>query len=494
MELDLHVDRDGNRPIFLQIVEELEARMDAGNLPDRLRLPPSRELAARLGVNRNTVVSAYQELIARGRATAHTGRGTFLRTGGGSGEEPRPWSEAAGTVITPDAAELQGIALGEARFAFAANFPPEELLPSRSFREILDTVLRRDGARLLNYGSPAGYRPLREWIAGEMGRRGAPVDAEDVIVTTGSQQAIDLAGRALLRPGDRVLMERPGFTLAIGSFRAQGAQVEGIPIDEEGIRTDLLARAMHDRRPRLVYLVPEFHNPTGVTLSERRRRQLLELAHENGVAVVEDDSGGWLRFAGQPLTPLRGLDRHGLTLFLATFSKMLMPGIRVGWLCAPRSLRDRVLGLKQLTDCTTSLLLQAAVHEFCARGLLDEHLAMVRRAYRERRDAMVAAMRRHFPPEISWTEPDGGLALWVTLPRGLDARDVLAEARSRGIVFNPGELFYADAPRRNHLRLTFGAVTVDRIREGIRELGDVLRGFEDRLAAERRGVEATPLV
>ena len=501
--MNISIDRSDGKPIFLQIADEVMRLLDDGQLREGLRLPPSRDLARTLAVNRNTVVSAYQELISRGRANAHTGRGTFLQS------RPRPepaggalsWGahlgRAADARSLADSLDLHGVPTRDDGISFARNFPPLELLPVEPFRQVLDDVLRDQGAQLLTYGSPAGHRPLREWIAARMQAAGADVSADEVIVTTGSQQAIELAARALIDPGDRVLMEEPGFTLAIGAFRVHGARVEGVAVDGEGMRPDDLARALQaGPPPKLLYLVPNFQNPTGVCLSLSRREQILDLAWQHRVPVVEDDSGGALRFAGKPLPPLRALDRRGLTLYLSTFSKQLLPGLRVGWLCAPEPIRDRIVALKQLTDCTTSPVLQAATHEFCRRGLLEEHLDRVRITYRKRRDAMVEALREFCPPAVSWTEPDGGLVLWVTLPGELDARDVLAEARASNVVFNLGELFYIDSPRRNHLRLTFGGLPPGRIRSGIEVLGGVLHRLAKGAAGDRRPVrgEVAPLV
>lgn len=478
--MNLRIDRNSATPIFLQIVEALEQRLAAGEIQDGAKLPPSRDLAHELGVNRNTVVNAYQELVARGRASAHTGRGTFLRAPAGSGRRtgaPLRWHETLARVAAPhalgDALDLHGAAVQDATYAFASNFPPEDLLPAAAFAQVLADVLREQGGRLLTYGTAAGYPPLREWLAASMSRDGAPVSPDSVIVTTGSQQAIDLAARALLNPGDTVLMEEPGFTLAFGAFQAYGARVEGIPLDDEGILPDLLDRAVVRSRPKLIYLVPNFQNPTGVCLSARRREEVLDVAARHEVPVVEDDSSGALRFEGAPLPPLRALDRRGLVLHLSTFSKKLLPAARVGWICLPEPIRDRIVALKQLTDCTTSLLVQAALYEFCRRGLLDQHLERVRGIYRERRDAMVEALRRHFPDEARWTVPDGGLLLWVTLPEGVDTREILAAALARGISFNPGALFFMETPRSHHLRLTFGGNAPERIREGIRILGDI---------------------
>jgi len=474
--VDLQIDRERNTPIFLQIVEALERKLAAGEIRDGTRLPASRDLARDLGVNRNTVVSAYVELVSRGRATAHTGRGTFLRAATTAGA-PLRWQEAlargADSRGLGDTLDLHSVAVQAVPFAFASNFPPEDLLPAADFAAALDDVLTSRGARLLTYGTAAGYPPLRQWIAEEMGRSGDPVGAESVIVTTGSQQGIDLAARAILSPGDAVLMEEPGFTLAVGAFQAHGARVEGVPVDGEGIRPDLLEQAVLRSRPKLLYLVPNFQNPTGVCLSAARRQEVLEIAERHAVPIVEDDSSGALRFSGSALPSLHSRDRRGQVLYLSTFSKKLLPALRVGWICVPDAIRDRIIGLKQVTDCTTSLLLQAALDAYCRSGTLESHLRRVRPLYHERREAMVEALARFFPAGTSWTVPEGGLLLWVTLPESIDAKELLAAALARGVSFNPGSLFFIEPRRSPHLRLTFGGNAPEAIREGIRILGEI---------------------
>jgi GntR family transcriptional regulator/MocR family aminotransferase len=496
--MDIRIDRDDDRPLFLQIAEEVERLVSEGQVRDGHRMPPTRELARRLGVNRNTVVAAYQELESRGRTTAHTGRGTFLRALPGSGTPTIPWEENLGRAVDRRALsntlDLHSACFQETEIALARNFPAEDLLPADAFREVLDSVLATHGAEVLAYGSPTGYLPLRQWLAEKITREGAPVTAEQVAITTGSQQAIDLAARSFLRSGDTVLMEEPGFAGALSSFQAYGARVAGLQSDGEGIRLDALERALERGPARLLYLVPNFHNPTGVTMSVERRLRILEIATRHRLPILEDDPSGDLRFEGERLPSLLALDRSGVTTHISSFSKTLLPGLRVGWVTGPAPVREHLLALKQLTDCTTSLLLQAALHEFCRRGLFEEHLERVRRIYRERRDVMVAAMGRHFPATVKWTVPQGGLALWVTLPEGTDGRELLVEARDRGVTFNPGELFYAGSPRRNQIRLTFGAVPPGSIRRGIKILGELLARRLGQGAQRRTDQEAAPLV
>jgi GntR family transcriptional regulator/MocR family aminotransferase len=496
--MDIRIDRDSDRPLFLQIVEEVERLASEGQVGDGHRMPPTRELARRLGVNRNTVVAAYQELESRGRTTAHTGRGTFLRSSPSSGGPGIPWEETLGRAVDrrtlTNTLDLHGACFHEAEIALARNFPADELLPADGFRQALDSVLESHGADVLAYGSPAGHLPLRQWLSEKITREGARVSAEQVAITTGSQQAIDLAARAFLRSGDTVLMAEPGFAGALSSFQAYGARVNGLESDDQGIRLDALQRALERGPARLLYLVPNFHNPTGVTMSAERRLRVLEIAARHRLPILEDDPSGDLRFEGERLPSLLALDRAGVTTHISSFSKTLLPGLRVGWMTGPAPVREHLMALKQLTDCTTSLLLQAALHEFCRRGLFDEHLDRVRRIYRERRDAMVAAMRRHFPAGARWTEPQGGLALWVTLPEGTDGRELLVEARDRGVTFNPGELFYAGSPRRNQIRLTFGTVPVGPIRRGINILGELLARRQGPGVPRRTDQEAVPLV
>lgn len=491
--MQIQIDRDDDKPLFLQIVEEVERLVAQGHVPDGHRMPPTRELARQLGVNRNTVVAAYHELDLRGRTTAHTGRGTFVRAGTASGRAGIPWDELLGRTLNATL-DLHSVPVQEADISFAMNFPAEDLLPVEAFRGALNRVLENEGARILTYGSPVGYGPLRHWIAESMSTPDAPVTAEEIVITTGSQQAIDLMARALVDPGDTVLMAEPGFPGALSAFQIYGAQVVGLESDVEGIRVDALERALARTPAKVLYVVPNFHNPTGVTMSEARRRAVLEVAARHRLPILEDDSGVDLRFEGEPLPSLYALDEDALTTYVSSFSKKLLPGLRVGWLTGPQPVRQRLVALKQLADCSTSLLLQAALHEFCRQGLLEEHLEKVRKQYRERRDAMVSAMRRYFPDGVHWTEPQGGLVLWVTLPQDMDARELLVEARTRGVVFNAGELFYAASPRRHQMRLTFGATPPQEIRRGIKILGEILSRNAGRGTEHRRDQEAVPLV
>ena len=485
------LDRKDDTPLFRQIARQVSDAVSQGSLQGRQRLPAARALAVRLGVNRLTVARAYAELSAEGWISSHVGRGTFVaespgaaspRTGGARGRPGasrgrdlmHSWSElfARNTERAIEGA-LPAAALGATEpgtISFASLFPDPALFPVEPFRVALDGVLRREGHKILGYGPPGGYPPLRQMIAKNLSARGMTISEEEIVITSGSQQGIDLVARALLDAGDVVAVENPTYTGAVQVFHSYGAELMGVPVDEEGVIVPRLAEAIDRRRPKLVYLMPNFQNPTSETMSLARRRALIDLAVSRGLVILEDDFGGDLRFEGADLPSLKALDQRGQVVYLSTFAKKLLPGLRIGWIAAPRELAQRLVHLKKITDYSTSLLLQVALHEFCRHGDLDRHLLHVVEKYRERRDAMLAAMKRSFPAEAVWSRPKGGLVVWVTLPPGVDADEVADDAQSRGILVGRGDLFHVDGGTRQNLRLTFSQAAPREIHRGIRVL------------------------
>jgi 2-aminoadipate transaminase len=503
--LPIVLDRHSGEPLYRQIVRQVRAAVERGTLGTQHRLPTTRDLAKQLGVNRLTVTRAYAELARDRIIDAHVGRGTFVLGGPEPGPaEPRgeiPWGPLLAR-LSQRALEggLPSAGMGDARpgtISFAALFPDPALFPVEPLRKAIDDVLKREGHRVLGYGPPAGYPPLRELIAGQLRARGMQVGAEHIVITSGSQQGIDLVARALLDPGDTVLVENPTYTGAVQVFHSYGAELAGVPVDVEGVIVRLLEEAVARRRPKLLYLMPNFQNPTSETMSLARRKALVDLASARRLPILEDDFGGDLRFEGADLPSLKALPGGGDVIYLSTFAKKLLPGLRIGWIAAPRQLAEHITGLKKITDYSTSLLLQAAVHEFCRRGDLERHLTHVVRQYRERRDAMLSAMRRCFPQEVSWTKPPGGLVIWVTLPGGLDADEVAAAAAERGVLVGRGDLFHVDGGTgRGNLRLTFAQAGAREIHRGIRVLGDVMHRSirAGRSAARASTAESLPLI
>jgi 2-aminoadipate transaminase len=369
--------------------------------------------------------------------------------------------------------------------SFAGGMPAPELFPIPEIEEGCVKVLRELGAKALQYNITEGYVPLREFIVEKMGRYGIVANVDNVLITTGSQQALDLVSKVLLDPGDVIIVEAPTFVGALQAFAAYQASYASVPLDDEGMMVDLLAQKIVETHPKFMYVLPNFHNPGGVTLSEQRRERVVSLAREYGVPILEDDPYGELRFEGEHLEPLvvisarqNGGDPEGYfkgdVIYMSTFSKTVAPGLRLGWVVAPVEVVQKLVQAKQGADLHTSGLDQMMVYEVVRDGFLDEHVKEIREMYRQRRDAMLAAMSRHFPEGTSWTRPQGGLFLWVKLPEGVDCLDLIDAAVEQKVAFVPGTAFYADGRGRDALRLTFATCATDMIDEGIKRLGKAI--------------------
>ena len=369
--------------------------------------------------------------------------------------------------------------------SFAGGLPATDMLPMTEVQEACQRVLAEHGAHALQYGPTQGYRPLREMITRHTARYGITITPDNVLVTSGSQQALDVLGKVFLNPGDRILVEAPTHVGALQAWQSYQAEYVSVPVDAEGLHIDFLEAALRSG-PKFLYVLPNFHNPTGVTLSLARRLKLIAQADHYGVPIIEDDPYGQLRYAGEHIAPLAVLDGRsharadlastysGNVLYLSTFSQTLAPGLRLGWMIAPTDVMPRLVQAKQGADLQTSLFLQMVAYEVARGGFLDHHVRELRVIYRERRDAMLMALRHSFPPEATWTEPQGGLFVWVTLPPTLDATAVLQEALAAHVAFAPGTAFFAHGGGQHMMRLNFTCMGPDRIEEGIQRLGGVL--------------------
>jgi len=378
--------------------------------------------------------------------------------------------------------------------SFAGGLPASEVFPAARFQEACQRVLQSRAHLALQYGATEGYEPLREMVARHINRYGIQARSENVLITSGSQQALDLIGKLLINAGDKVLVEAPTYLGALQAFSIYGADYVAVPSDEDGLRTQLLEAPLRSG-PKFMYVLPNFQNPGGTTLAEGRRHELVLLADKFGIPIIEDDPYGQLRFEGEHLPPLVVLDRENLrgdhgysignVIYLSTFSKTLAPGLRLGWIVAPPEVISKLTQLKQGADLHTSTFAQMVAYEVARDGFLDEHVKLIRRVYRERRDAMLEALSAEFPPDVTWTRPQGGLFLWVTLPEGMDAQQLFAAAIQENVAFVPGDSFYApngDAESaKRHLRLNFSASDPEKIREGIRRLAVAIRRQLDAL-------------
>ncbi len=369
--------------------------------------------------------------------------------------------------------------------SFAGGLPAPEMFPIEKVKAAADTVLTEVGAQALQYSTTEGYNPLRELLVRHMARYGIKVSIDNIVITSGSQQALDLIGKLLINPGDRILTENPSYLGALQAFTAYQAQYVTVPIDDDGLQVAHLEAALRSG-PKFMYILPNFQNPTGVTLSLTRRYDLIALAEEYGIPIVEDDPYGQLRYEGEHLKPLVVLDSEylgcegdggytGNVIYTSTFSKTLAPGLRLGWIVAPKDVVFKLVQMKQGTDLHTSSFDQMVAYEVARDGFLDKHIRTIRETYGHRRDVMLNAMEQYFPSEVRWTRPAGGLFLWVTTPESINTVDLLKDAIAQKVAFVPGYSFHPNGGGHNTMRLNFSNAKEEMIIEGIRRLSVALK-------------------
>ena len=397
------------------------------------------------------------------------------------------FAERTRWLTASDVRELLKYAQNPRIISFGGGLPSPDSFPLEDLRVIFEELLREKDVGAFQYGPTQGDLRLREALATRMRARGIRAEAGRVLVTHGAQQALELLGRIFLEEGDIVVVSQPtylGIFTALATYRPG---YHGVPMDEEGILTDVLeedlrALAMDELRPKFIYVVPTFHNPAGVTMSLRRRRALVDLAATYEVPVIEDDPYHELRFEGDPMPPVAGLDKEGWVIHLGSFSKILAPGFRIGWTFGPPEVVNKMSLAKQGADLFTNAFGQRVAERYVSLGMLERNLPRVRTMYREKRDVMLAAMEEHFPEDSRWTRPQGGMFLWVTTRPGLDTKGLLPTAAERGVVYVAGHGFFAGKPEVNHMRLNYSFPNIPDIRRGIATLGDVL--------AEKKRVKA----
>ncbi len=359
---------------------------------------------------------------------------------------------------------------------FAGGLPASELLPTEQIRTCLDAVLADHAAQALQYSISQGVPVLRELIAQRISRQGLPVSADNILITTGSQQGLDLIGRVFLEPGDYVVTELPTYLGALQAFNFYQARYAPIQMDDDGMIIDNLEEKIIQYRPKMIYVVPNFQNPSGITMSYQRRKALMNLVFRHQIAMIDDNPYGELRYSGTPLPSLRGLGGDAV-IQLGTFSKLISPGLRIGWICAPVSAIAIIEKAKQAVDLHSSTFSQFIAAEFLKRGFLDPHIERIREAYALKRDTMIAAMKEYFPSSVRWPHPDGGLFLWVQLPENVSASMVFQQALHAGVAFIHGRPFHPDGTGDNTMRLNFASSSPENIVEGIKRLGKVLQQY-----------------
>ena len=477
------LDPNRHEPLYIQIREQIRGQIRSGALQAGDRLAPSRELARTLGVHRTTVGNAYADLEAQGLIRGDVGRGTYVLPSSieGAAETATPGTafywESLFTKGSQDDSlpRLMASAQEAGVISFAVTHGPLDPDLAEMVRRVTNAVLRREGARLLQYGSSEGYGPLKNYLQEQLRSAGITAGIDEILITNGCQQSLDLLRRVLIEPGDVVACENPAYTGLSSVFNSPSVRLAGIPVGPAGIDLDLLISILERHRVKLILVSPNFQNPTGRTLPIEARKKLLEISNHYQVPVVEDDIYGALRFQGPPLRSLKSLDRTGLVVYLNSFSKVGFPGLRVGWMVGSRPLIERLRLAKQQADLHTNMLGQAVLEELGKRGLLEKAMRKARAVYAQKLGALRAAVEAHFPEEARCFYPEGGMSVWVTLPTGLNSMDLLAKARERGVIFAPSRYFYFHEAQDNALRLCFSALSLEEIGKGIQILGDVLR-------------------
>jgi DNA-binding transcriptional MocR family regulator len=492
--LPLHLQPESHIPLYIQLRDQLRSLVHAGDLRPGDRIPASRELATILGVHRTTVANAYAELESEGLIQGHVGRGTFIRaTGDGlkltppappvlNGNHGVRWEllfadERGEEILTRLTAGTP-----EGALSFIMARPAPEFFPVEELQSCVAAVLRRDGGEILNLGPSDGYPPLKEALLEMLRRDGISAKDENLLVTDGCQQSLDLICKAFIRPGDSIILENPTYPGALAIFNGARTRCLGVPVRANaapgttlGIDVEALEATLAANRVKLIILTPDFQNPTGTSLPLESRRQILELASRHQVPVVEDHIYSRLYAREERVPSLKQLDRSNLVMQIDSFSKVAFPGLRVGWIIGPAAAIERLRVVKQITDLHTDQLAQATLAEFLRRGLFAKHLARMRKIYASRLRALDEALRKHMPEGTHWTCPSGGMCFWIELPLGFDASELLIHARERGVLFAPGRYFYVQSPLPNTLRLGFAGLDERQIDRGVSTLAELLR-------------------
>jgi 2-aminoadipate transaminase len=493
--LPIHLQPESHVPLYVQLRDQLRSLVNAGDLRPGDRIPASRELAQMLGVHRTTVANAYAELESEGLIQGHVGRGTFIR-GNGNGLKITPppppslnghdgglrWEllfadERSEEILTRLTANSPEDALD-----FVMARPDPKLFPVEELQTCAHAALRREGQDILNLGASDGFPALKEAVLELLRQDGIPAKDTTLLITDGCQQALDLIAKAFVRTGDTVILENPTYPGASAVFNGVRARCLGVPVRTHpepgsalGIDLEALEATLAANRVKLLVLTPDFHNPTGMSMPLASRRRVLELAARYQVPVVEDHIYARLHARDERVPSLKQLDRSNLVIHIDSFAKVAFPGLRVGWIVAPPAAIERLRLVKQMTDLHTDQLAQATLAEFLKRGLFHKHLIRMRKTYALRLLALDEALRKHMPEGTRWTRPEGGMCLWLELPPGFDASELMIHARERGVLFAPGRYFYVQSPLPNTLRLGFASLDEKQTARGIAILADLLR-------------------
>ena len=491
MSLLIKVDGQSKTPIFRQIMDQIIGLVDGEALKPGAQLPSTRAMADRLGVNRSTVYRAYQELWSLGYVESSPGSYSTIRkrTRVFSREEPLANGLIDWSSRINDRSEklYKTYLLDQARFKrpgidevinFIPLSPDSRLLPLDSFRKCMNKVLIKEGVGLLQYGCPAGYGPLRKFIADRMRQHSVSISADEILITTGAQNAIELLMKLLTEPGDGVVMESPTYTRAIDVFRFSRVRMLEVPMNKGGMDLDALEGLLDRESPALVYTIPNFHNPTGITTEQSHRERLLLLCQRHGLPLVEDGFEEEMKYFGKAVLPIKSMDRRKVVIYLGTFSKILFPGLRIGWVAADRACIERLAAIQRSSILSGNLLDQAALDSFCRAGYYDHHVNRMHRIYRKRMQTAFKAMKTHLNSgRVEWTQPSGGYTIWIRL-KDMDVNEdeILNIFFRHGVTMQAGGSHYLGPSTGPCFRLSIAHLDETEVEEGIRRLA---RGLDE---------------
>lgn len=482
--MEISVNRNAQTPLYLQIKKQIEAMIDSGRLPPNFILPAERVLSERLNINRSTVIKAYMELKAEGLVESRVGSGTVVLaplTKDSLREKmyvpPLRWNQLESKRVLKATEETINNILSvfekEKVISFASGVASEDSYEMEFFMNLQSRLLEKHREKVLMPTPVDGCSELKHTIKAYLQQNGINAGLKQIMVTSGSQQAVEFFARMLIEPGDVVLVEEPTYIGAIQAFESYDARLISIPMDEEGIRLDILEACLLKYRPKFIYTQPDFHNPTGMTMSLNRRKELLKLAYYYNIPVLEDNPYGELYYEGEKLPSLKSLDNNDYVIYVSSFSKTISFSLRVGYVVAGENIINRFTKFKQITDIQTNTLSQYFVHEFIAQGYLYTHLENIRSKYRKKRDLMIAELSKSNIEGIKVFIPKGGYFIWLELPNSIRMNELIKLLGDRGVMVMPGDVFYPKYNiENNFIRLNFSYPKEKDIKDGVEKLLD----------------------
>lgn len=468
--VSIQLDKGDSLPLYQQLYQQLAVLIEHDKLEDNEKLPPIRKLANILAVNTVTIVNAYKLLEKNNLAYSKVGSGTFVKKN----------TSAISDILEKDVTEYDipelkmmdhgQVQINEDAINFASAIPAPELFPVDDFKNILNEVLERDRGNAFGYQESQGFLPLRESICCYLGQNGIITGPDNIQIISGAQQGIDIITKTLVDFGDYVITESPTYTGAIAALKSRGANIISVEMDPDGISIEKLENAVRTYHPKLIYTTPNFQNPTGYCYSNEKKKALLEMAENNNLYIIEDDSFTELSYDEIERYPLKALDKAQRVIYIKSFSKIFMPGLRVAFLVSPENVIPDLVTAKHISDVSTSGFIQRAFDMYLRKDLWKKHIILMMKVYKERYFVMLEAMKKSFPEEISYQEPGGGLTFWVRLPEGYSSNLFYRQCLENDIIITPGSLFYPDNRDINYFRLSFAALYPQDIERGIAEL------------------------